>query len=78
MTNTATHTQLESADTRIVLDEIYYTTSGAMKVLGVGRNCIVNSIKDGTLEVFRHPSGNLFSKGALLNWIAKKTVKTRK
>ncbi len=60
-------------DTHIVLDELYYTVSGAMKKLGIGRNKIINSIKDGTLEVFRHPSGNLFSEGALINWVKKHT-----
>lgn len=78
MTKTQANTQLCENDTRIVLDELYYTVSGAMKALGVGKNAIVNSIKDGTLQVFRHPSGNLFSKAALTAWILRRTSKTKK
>ncbi|MBR2863719.1 MAG: hypothetical protein IKB97_09280 [Bacteroidaceae bacterium] len=65
-------------DTRIVLDELYYTVTGAMKKLNVGRNKIVNSVKDGTLTVFIHPSGNLFSEGSLLTWVKKHTVTMKK
>ncbi len=65
-------------DTRIVLDELYYTVSGAMKKLDIGRNKIVDSIKDGTLTVFRHPSGNLFSEGALFDWIKKHTFNAKR
>lgn len=57
-------------DSIVILDDTYYKLSGAMKVLGVGRNSILNSIKDGTLEVLRHPSGYLFSKEALEGWIS--------
>ena len=50
----------------------------AMKALGVGKNAIVNGVKDGTLQVFRHPSGNLFSKAALNAWIMRRTSKLKK
>lgn len=65
-------------DTRIILGELYYTVSGAMKALDVGRNKIVNSIKDGTLAVLQHPSGNLFSEGALLDWVKKHTFNSKR
>lgn len=78
MTKQQTVEPLCERDTRVVLDEIYYTISGAMKVLGVGKNTIVNSIKKGTLQVFRHPSGNLFSKESLGAWIKERTSKTGK
>ena len=65
-------------DTRIVLDELYYTVTGAMKKLGVGRNKIVNSVKDGSLTVLVHPSGNLFSEGALFAWVKKHTINMKK
>lgn len=71
-------TTLTNGDTCIVMGELYYTVSGAMKMLNVGKNSIVNSVKDGTLEVFEHPSGNLFSRNALSAWIAKRTVKAGK
>lgn len=74
MTKTYTTEQLTSSDTRVVLDELYYTVTGAMKVLGVGKNAIVNGINDGTLKVFRHPSGNLFSKDALRSWVKSRTI----
>ena len=49
-----------------------------MKALGVGKNAIVNGVKDGTLQVFRHPAGNLFSKAALNAWIMRRTSKLKK
>lgn len=61
-------------DFKIVLDQIYYTISGAMKKLGVGKNVISNSVNDGTLTVFNHPSGYLFSEGALFGWIKNRTI----
>lgn len=78
MTKTQTNMPLCDRDTRVVLDELYYTVTGAMKALGVGKNAIVNGVKDGTLQVFRHPSGNLFSKAALNAWIMRRTSKLKK
>ena len=48
-------------DTKIVLDELYYTVKGAMKKLNFGRNKILGFVDDGT--------------GALLACIKKHTVK---
>lgn len=65
----------------IILDELYYTISGAMKMLKVGKNTISNSVNDGTLIALDHPSGYLFSKGALFGWIKKRMLtggKTKK
>ena len=63
-------------DTLIVNGELYYTVSGAMKKLLIGRNKVVNSIKDGTLAVLRHPAGNLFSESSLLEWVKKHTFRS--
>ena len=68
-------------DFTIILDELYYTVSGAMKMLKVGKNTISNSVNDGTLIALDHPSGYLFSKGALFGWLKSRMLtgnKTKK
>ena len=65
-------------DTRIIMDELYYTISGAMKKLDFGRNIILSHVKDGTLEVYKHGKEFLFSTGALFNCIQKHTIKNKK
>lgn len=65
-------------DTRIIIDELYYTISGAMKKLDFGRNIILSLVKDGSLEVYKHGNEFLFSTGALFNCIQKHTIKNKK
>ena len=62
-------------DTKIVLDELYYTITGAMKKLNFGRNKILAYVNDGTLETYVHGNEYLFSTGALMNCVKKHTVK---
>lgn len=62
-------------DTKIVLDELYYTITGAMKKLNFGRNKILTYVNDGTLETYVHGNEYLFSTGALMNCVKKHTVK---
>lgn len=65
-------------DQRIVMDQVFYTTEGAMKVIGIGRTALSREIKEKRISVFRHPSGNLFSKESLNAWILNRTSKARK
>lgn len=65
-------------DTKIVMDELYYTISGAMKKLDFGRNLILNYVDDGSLEVFHHGKEYLFSPGALCACVRKHTTKGKK
>lgn len=62
-------------DQRVVLDQVFYTTEGAMKVIGIGRTALSREIKEKRISVFKHPSGNLFSKEALNAWIINRTSK---
>lgn len=62
-------------DTKIVLDELYYTIKGAMKKLRFGRNTILGYVEDGSLETYLHGNEFLFSTGALLACVKKHTVK---
>jgi len=75
---TQNNVKLEDKDVKFVLGELYYTVSGAMKMMDCGRNKISDYINDGTLEVFRHPGGDLFSPTALRNWVAFHTIKAKK
>lgn len=50
-----------------ILGDRYYTVAGAMKALNVGRQTIDTEVREGRLEVFHHPKGNLFSMSACLN-----------
>lgn len=65
-------------DSKIILDELYYTISGAMKKLNFGRNLILSYVEDGSLEVYIHGKEFLFSTGALFNCIKKHTIKNKK
>ncbi len=75
MSNIQTNAALESKDMAVINDKLYYTMSGAKKKMLCGKNTIVNSIKDGTLEVFKHPIGNLFSPESIDKWIKSRILK---
>ena len=63
-------------DDKVYVDgEMYYTLKGAMDRMLVGRNTVLNSIKDGTLEVFIHPIGKLFHPDAIREWVRLHTIK---
>lgn len=66
-----------SKDKVIFMDDEYYTTIGALKVMGIGSTTLSKEIKDAKIEVFRHPQGNLFSKGAILAWVIGRTSKVK-
>lgn len=70
--------KLDEKDVKYVLDEMYYTVSGAMKMMDCGRNKISDYIADGTLEVFDHPGGYLFSPDALRRWRVRHTINAKK
>lgn len=65
-------------DTVIVFDDEYYTTSGVLKVMGIGKTTLSKEIKKGMVEVFKHPGGHLFSKSSVLEWIEKRTLRIKK
>lgn len=73
-----TSTALKKGDTAIVNDKLYYTTSGARKKMLCGKNTIVNSINDGSLEVLVHPIGNLFSQESIDRWVESRIVNSGK
>lgn len=60
--------QLDENDITFFLGEMYYTVSGAMKMIGCGRNKITDYIADGTLEVLKLPAGDAFSPDSIRNW----------
>lgn len=67
---------LTDEDTRIVNDEMYFTMTGAMKKMNVGRNKILACVKNGEIEVFFHPTlGQLYSPAAISDWVRKLTRK---
>lgn len=67
---------LNENDTCIVNDELYYTLTGAMKKMKVGRNKILSSVKNKEIEVFFHPTkGWLYSPAAVAEWVRKLTHK---
>lgn len=49
-----------------------------MKMMDCGRNKISDYIADGTLEVFRHPGGDLFSRASIRNWVVAHTFRAKK
>lgn len=65
-------------DTKTIMDELYYTISGAMKMLKFGRNLILSYVEDGSLEVYIHGREYLFSTGALHACVQKHTMRGRK
>lgn len=52
--------------------ETWYTTSGAMKATHLKKNSFYKEVRDGLLEVFPHPSGNLFSRATVQGYRFKK------
>lgn len=69
---------VQGVDTTIFLDDVWYTTEGAVKLLGIGRTTLSKEIKSKKIEVFKHPNGNLFSKDAIANWVERRTAKARR
>lgn len=65
-------------DTVMFLDDLWYTTEGAIKVMGIGKTTLSLEIKHSNIEVFKHPNGHLFSKPSILNWMAKRTKKAKR
>ena len=65
-------------DTVIFMDDEYYTTSGVLKVMGIGKTTLSNEIKNKKIEVFKHPNGNLFTKDAVHEWKRNRTSFTKK
>ena len=65
-------------DTVIFLDDEYYTTTGALKVMGVGKTTLSKEISEDNIEVLYHPKGHLFSKGAILNWLKRRSRRPTK
>lgn len=65
-------------DIRTVMDEVFYTSSGAMKMMGIGRTCLSSEIKKRNIAVFKHPECDLFSKEAIKAWMINRTVKAKK
>ena len=73
--NTGTkEVKLDENDIKYILGELYYTVSGTMKLIDCGRNKISDYIADGSLEVFRHPGGDLFSPASLEEWRLRHTL----
>lgn len=67
---------LTDNDTRIVDDNMYYTTTGAMKKMSLGRNKLLALVNNGEIEVFFHPTlGWLYSPASISNWVRKLTRK---
>lgn len=66
-----------SKETVIFMDEEMFTTIGAIKVMGIGKTTLSKEIRDSKIEVFQHPGGNLFSKGAILEWVKNRTKKRK-
>lgn len=79
MENTSENNEikLETGDTMIVMDDLYYTVSGAAKMMGIGLTKLSKEVNNGNIEVFFHPVRNLFSKKAIQDWIASKTIKSK-
>lgn len=65
-------------DTVIFLDEEHYTTIGVLNVTKIGKTTLSKEIKEGRMEVFRHPDGNLFTKDAVRKWKISRTRFTNK
>ena len=60
--------KLDEKDVVFFLDKMYYTVTGAQKMMNCGRNKISDYIADGTLEVLKLESGDAFSPEAIRNW----------
>lgn len=62
----------------VILGELYYTVYGAAKTLKIGRNSLLNAVKNGEITHLDHPTGYLFSEGDLFGWLQKRTVKSKR
>lgn len=58
-----------------VMDEIYYTFTGAMKMTGLKESSLRNEMKEKRIRVFKHPVRDLFSKAAIEEWTINRTVR---
>ena len=65
-------------DTVIFADDEYYTTTGALKVMGIGMTTLSKEIKNNNIEPLIHPGGNLYSKGSILGWLERRSKRNRK
>lgn len=65
-------------DTVVFIDDEYYTTTGALKAMGVGKTTLSKEIREGNIEYLDHPRGHLYSKGAILAWLQRRTKRNRK
>lgn len=59
-------------------DQVYYTRSGAMKLMRIGSTTMTTEINKENITVIKHPAGDLFTKQSINEWIEKKTIKARK
>lgn len=75
----ATATTLDfTKDTVVFMDDEYYTTIGALKAMGIGKTTLSKEIREKNIEIFDHPRGHLFSKGAILDWLKRRSRRTSK
>lgn len=66
----ATATTLDfTKDTVVFMDDEYYTTTGALKVMGIGRTTLSKEIRENNIETKRHPKGYLFKREAIKAWL---------
>lgn len=64
-------------DTVIFMDDEYYTTTGAIKAMGIGQTTLSKEIRENNIEPLNHPKGHLFSKGAILEWLKRRSKKIK-
>ena len=60
-------------ETVIYLDDEFYTTIGAMKVMGIKQTTLSKEIREGNITPQIHPSGYLFSKDSIATWLDRRT-----
>lgn len=70
--------ELSPEDFCFVNEEFFYTRSGAMKAMLIKSTTLSKEIRDGYIEVFKHPIGDLFSKTAINAWMIKRTKRARR
>lgn len=70
--------ELSPEDFCFVNEEFFYTRSGAMKTMLVKSTTLSKEVRDGNIEVFKHPIGDLFSKPAISAWMIKRTKRARR
>ena len=67
--NTAEYTIDPEKDLFHFMDKVFYTQSGALKVMKIKRSTFFKDIKNGLLTVFKHPAaGDLVSEEAIAAW----------